>query len=697
MCALARTLCKGCLRENQRIALCDSVMAETNSTTGIPAGYSPTQASRIVRQCWGLMLLLVAAVIWRPLAAYPGSGRWLWLLWGLFMLTAVLLRNRMEGKSVRIGLGGGLLFGIALFAWGRWALAGLPFAGSDGITTLFAAVIAGIAAHELVGAAKAADPAERLPEELLGFLLVAFALGGLVCGLHAMAQRWFIYDRMYVELLRDLAGAPPDALQAGLLHHFKLKRVASVWGDPNALGAFLALGFLASVALVTLRGLTARRWPVMVLSVAAGACSLVGIGFSGSRGAILDLVVGLLVLALGLWWKRREGQPAALKKVALSATVLLLGLSLTGQTVTAEHQAGQTSSTAPLLEPPSSGWKSVFSRSDTIRERVYYAQIGWRIFSTSPIVGAGPGAVDQLYARYKPVEARESKYLHNYILQIGAEYGLIGLMLALLGVAGLCVSGARLVRRGGVPEIAVVAMTAMLLADGLYQLSFNQRELMIIFGILAGTLIATSRSSIRSESGPQGRLVLIGSILIFALGMQAGFAMLTSLHARRQAEAAFDDGQPEKAIGLLHRARRWAPRDPQSFTLEANITAPVKGIDAGLPLIGYAITLQPASASLRSMMGDFLERGGRPEEAIRFVRQAVDLYPSKADYHHQLAQLLAETGAINEAVEQAQMAVKLAYLFEGRYEASLEKLLKLQQASRAINSAQETSGSLTDK
>ena len=673
-------------------------MLKTNSTMG----FSPTQASRIVLQCWALMLLLVAAVIWRPLAAYPGSGRWLWLLWGLFMLTAVLLRNRMGAVSVKVGLGGGLLFGMILFAWGRWAFAGLPFAGADGITTLFAAAIAGIAAHALICAAKAADGEERLPDKLLKHLLVAIALGGLACGIHAMAQRWFIYDRMYADLMRDLAGSPPDAMQAGLLHHFKLKRVASVWGDPNALGAFLALGFLASVALLFMRRLSEHQWPVMILAIIAAPCSLIGIWFSGSRGAILDLVLGLFVFSFGMWATRRGGRAGGvsasiLRKTSVATMVLLTGLCLMGQMATSGSQASLPPATASVVTPTPSGWKSVFSRSDTIRERVYYAQTGWRIFSTSPIVGAGPGAIDMLYARYKPVAARESKYLHNYLLQIGAEYGLIGLLLALLGLAGLSMSGARLLRRGGGAEIAVVAMIAMLLADGLYQLSFNQREMMILFGILAGTLIACSQTRFPNTSGSRRGAYLIGSILIFALGMQAGFAMLTSTHARRQAEVAFDDGQPEKAMGLLHRARRWAPRDPQSFTLEAHIAFSLHGIDAALPLLKHAMELQPASASLRSVMGGYLEQAGRREEALMFVRKAVALYPSKADYHHQLALLLAKAGTIDEAVEQAQMAVQLAYLFESRYEATLENLLRVQQASRSLKNAQETSGSLTEK
>ena len=690
-------VCKASLREKQKFHLADSAMLKTKISDEIP----PVQSARVVQQCWALMLLLAAAVIWRPLAAYPGSGRWLWLLWGLFMLTAVLLRSRVSGGLIRVALGGGLLFGAVLFAWGRWAFAGFPFAGADGITTLFAAVIAGIAAHGLLGAAKATDGSADLREKLLNHLLAAFALGALMCGLHAMAQRWYIYDRMYADLMSDLAGAPPDALQAGLLHHFKLKRVASVWGDPNALGAFLALGFIASVALLFLRRCGERHWFLLILAVVAALCALAGIWFSGSRGAILDLVVGLAIFSVGIWAPRRGthtggGAPSTTRKATVAVIVLLAIISMMGQKSPSASQAPLPATTSVVSSAPS-GWKSVFSRSDTIRERVYYAQTGWRIFSTSPIVGAGPGAVDLLYARYKPVEARESKYLHNYVLQIGAEYGLVGLTLALLGFAALSISALRLLRRGGVTEIAIVAMTAMLLADGLYQLSFNQRELMMLFGILAGTLVASAPSQLPVPANSRRTAYLIGSILIFALSMQAGFAMLTSLHARRQAEVAFDVGRPEKAVGLLHRARRWAPRDPQSYTLEAHFAASLHGVEAALPLLKRAIELQPASASLRSMLGAYLDQAGRRDEAIKCVRQAVDLYPTKADYRHQLALLLAQAGTLDQAVEQARLAVKLAYLFENRYEATLEKLLKEQEASRTHQNEANTSGTLTEK
>ena len=649
-------------------------------------GASPTPAvpdpqARVVSRAWLLLLLLAAALAWMPMVAYPSSGRWLLVVASLLMLTSAMLRVRTGDTTRAAWMPGVWALALGLFAWARWAAGGFPFAGTDGLTTLLFAILAGFTAHGLL---RSADRAGGRPcmDSMLRSLLTALATGGFLCGLHAMAQRLFIYDRMRADLLAEIGAGQPTPLQLGLLHHFALKRVASVWGDPNALGAFLAVSTLAGLMLAVMAVRRRSHAPAGLVGAMAVPSCLVGIWFSGSRGALLDLVIGVL-LATAAWLARRGGVPRAPRSshaVLLALAVLVVGmLSVSAPGRGDVAPPGSTNAPAAPVSggaPAASGWRAMLSRSDTLRERGYYALVGFRIFRTSPLLGAGPGAVDQLYGRLKPPEARESKYLHNWVFQIAAEYGMVGLLLAgglLLGLGRALLTA---LRRGGAEQAACAVAFVMLVCDGLYQLSFNQRELMMLAGILGGSVLAVSP---RLAGGTFPRVTAAraqgaAAIALFAVTLHAGLPALHSLWARQRAEAELDNGRPAAAIGVLRRARMLAPRDPQSWALEAHIVAGRDGPAAALPLMERAVSLNPASASLHSSLADLLSAAGRQEDALAEMRRAVGLYPTKADYRAQLSRLLEQRGDLEGALREARLALDHAYLYAERHRERLDAL-----------------------
>ena len=69
---------------------------------------------------------------------------------------------------------------------------------------------------------------------------------------------------------------------------------------------------------------------------------------------------------------------------------------------------------------------SALSRSTTIKERLNYLTIGMGMFRHSPVFGGGAGVVEADYGLYKPIDARETKTLHNWPVQWLAETGLVG-------------------------------------------------------------------------------------------------------------------------------------------------------------------------------------------------------------------------------------------------------------------------------
>ena len=643
---------------------------------------SMESGTRVVDRAWLLLLLLAVALAWMPMVAYPSSGRWLLLVGALLLLTATLLRGRADDATRAAWIPGLWALALAAFAWVRWAAGGFAFGGADGLTTLLFALTAGFTSHALLRAWIRPDCSGGA-RTLLRRLLLAFAGGGLLCGLHAITQRLFIYDRMHGELLAEIGTAQPTPLQLGLLHHFALKRVASVWGDPNALGAFLAVATLASLILAATAFRRRSGWAAGAVGIIAVPCAVTGIWFSGSRGALLDLVIGLGLVAVA--WVARRRSPTSGRRgphPGLTAAAVLLGagmlLSVSGRGEAVESaQVPSTVGVDPVVrQAEPAGWKAMLARSDTLRERAHYALVGTRIFELSPVFGAGPGAVDQLYGRFKPPEARESKYLHNWILQIAAEYGVIGLLLAGGLLWGMGAGVAHALRRGSAEEAACAVMFTMLVCDGLYQLSFNQRELMMLCGILGGVVVAVSPRVVAAHTPavPSARARTIGAIVLFALTLHSGLPALHSLRARQLAETELENGRPAAAVGVLRRARSLAPRDPQSWAMEARIVADREGPAAALPLMQRAVAISPSSASLRSSLADLLSAAGRKDDALAAVRIAVELYPTKADYRAQLSRMLEERGDMDGALREARLAVRHAYLFGEQHGARLDAL-----------------------
>jgi O-antigen ligase len=72
------------------------------------------------------------------------------------------------------------------------------------------------------------------------------------------------------------------------------------------------------------------------------------------------------------------------------------------------------------------------------RERVQMWRVGWRMIREQPVLGIGPGRVEELYTRYlrpgEPVPAYHG-HLHNDAIQLAAQFGVV-----VLGAAVICLA-----------------------------------------------------------------------------------------------------------------------------------------------------------------------------------------------------------------------------------------------------------------
>lgn len=580
------------------------------------------------RITWLAFLALWAVQVWRPQLAFPAQGVVQAGALGIALVLAALLWWRSRETAFHPGAWVG--FGFAALMVVRWMFSGRPAMGADNVATVVLAAAAALAAYLLAGCLK--QEGEN-PNTCMSELCLALSVVALACGLHAILEYAWLYDRSLRNLLEAIGGRPPTPVEEGLLYRLRIKRVASVWGDPNALGGFLALSFPAM--LVCARQLIGRR-SVLVgwLGAAAGAVSIVAILLTRSRGAILDLLVVLLLLA-GLRMIRLRRL-----RVASLGIVAFLTVAATTSTVDTRNVG--------LLQ-----------RSGTIRERLHYAEIGVKIFRMNPVFGAGPGAVEMNYGRLKPEQARESKYLHNWVLQVGAETGLAGLALV---TAFLLLVAWRLFRNGALLDPwtgALLAFFAGFVVDALMEHSFNQREMMLTFGLVSGLLLHAGATQPRYPRAiARGTLIVSVAFLALFIACEA-IPRLLARHRLDSASWLIEAGEPAEAMKALRSARFWYPRDTAAYVSMAFLEEGLSGPNGAAMILEQALVIQPNSASLHARRAEALLKAGRAGEAERELRVALTLYPTKPEYHFGLAKVLEAQGDLPGALAHARRAAEL--------------------------------------
>ncbi|KAF1014994.1 MAG: hypothetical protein GAK31_02482 [Stenotrophomonas maltophilia] len=170
-----------------------------------------------------------------------------------------------------------------------------------------------------------------------------------------------------------------------------------------------------------------RRWPLVILGMAAGCATIV---LTGSRGVFAALLALLMVLALSLRWRTGMARLAVLAGIlAIGATLLLSVPGLREQVrLTELHQDVQR------MEQGDS--------DSSAGARVERLQVAWAAFLDHPLSGVGVGHFDTAMQRLpvcseNPEEPRcHLGHAHNDVAEWAATQGVPGLLL-LLAVYGV--------------------------------------------------------------------------------------------------------------------------------------------------------------------------------------------------------------------------------------------------------------------
>ena len=246
-----------------------------------------------------------------------------------------------------------------------------------------------------------------------------------------------------------------------LAFSFVTGRSAGLYINPNMSAVALILGMIMTIAVVTPR----LR---MLFALAIG----LGVFLTFSRAGIIGWVLVLVVFI-------KTGQISLKRSIIVGLGVLFLASVVVGWQW--EHIQYKLEDLGVLN-------RNVLTRVDWLAgneeidasssERKQVAELGWEMFSESPVIGRGVGAsIDWSY----------EKSSHNEYLNMMVDHGILGLfILPLLVVASTW-------RARGQSKLISISFAAFILVLGFFSHNvLSERHILIIFSLLA-SMVTTSR------------------------------------------------------------------------------------------------------------------------------------------------------------------------------------------------------------
>lgn len=213
---------------------------------------------------------------------------------------------------------------------------------------------------------------------------------------------------------------------------------------PPPASTFLNRNFYAEYVLCTLPfsvllAAQAQGRAQIALRVFSTAFNLLALLMTGTRSALLALVVVLPVLFYLLWRYRSRlawaGWPRADRMLAVAillGTLIGLGNMPTGNAYLASEGLGQTALERAFVRGQSLAVRAEYTEgSASVRLQMWLATL--RLIADRPLAGVGAGAWEVQVPRYQApgTQIETDYYAHNEYLQVLAEYGLAGWAFAL--------------------------------------------------------------------------------------------------------------------------------------------------------------------------------------------------------------------------------------------------------------------------
>lgn len=602
------------------------------------------------RVAWVLPAMLFAGFFYYPVKSWPMENLGLCAVMGLaaaaggigFTWAGGRWRALWLSKIGRLPVIAGAA--LSLYALTRWSAMDVGSFGTEWVLAVLWMTVAMALGTAAATAADAAAPGGSINLILyLRRFMIAVAIAAALHGIYQYAYGW---ERTLAAIGNDPARYG-GVVDKGVEFALQERRISGRLGDPNLFATQLAM--LAAFCIGSIGRGEKRGWRI---AGGAGWLALAAaLVLSGSRGGMLTFAAVTLagLAAIGGTWRGN-------KFISNVFIVFLILLTIT---------------------PACAGLLERLGNISTVRERLFYWTIAAKIWAMHPIVGGGPGRFALMYAGLKSPMARESQQAHSWLMQAGADLGIVGAGLEILlwgAVAWMAWKAFVDGRRGRLPHSSqpripeyfwpLLAVTALSF-NGLFEFAIQWRAFLVPAGLLIG--LAGGAEKKIPESGRGSDLpgwfasILCGCALAAAAALSPAWhlALRCEWDAREaigDAKHAYDHGRLDEASQAVkdaatafETAAKWQPRDAEFVLNQARQYLALGKPEEASTLLDRAAKLNPYSAAVRATQARLLIDQNRLAPALAKIDEALGLYPSNLEYRMIKIGLLVRLGRDAEA------------------------------------------------
>jgi hypothetical protein len=420
----------------------------------------------------------------------------------------------------------------------------------------------------------------------------------------------------------------------------------STFANRNHFAAYLEMIVFLGIGCFFAEPSRAFRYIYLLISAEIA----LGLFLTGSRAGLLSFFAGISFFVYLLGKKR----PVKKAIAAIAILFLLLALFVSGAGLVAFLDRIMASNSLELV-------------SDTGRMKI--AKDSLRIIKDFPVFGTGLGTFGEIAQKYKTSGWQATYgFAHNEPLQLMVEMGLAGFLAMVLFLFGYCKGVLSWWTRRRSPfavyvTLGILAGMVSVLCHSLFDFVFHTTANMLLFFIILALLYRVVRMKDEQNilpieayefrlSGPLKAFSAVLMCLIFVF-------LASTIIKRYEAETIFKE---------LER------KDPRGTTGAEGFAEYKKALKE----VDKAITLNPLNslyygkkAALLSEMGlrkglarghergEFADRGGTLSLAISLYKKAININPTRADYHLGIGRLYGVLGAKESMKEEFEKARSL--------------------------------------
>ncbi len=366
----------------------------------------------------------------------------------------------------------------------------------------------------------------------LPIMLCVYALGSMVwahtylAGVEAI--RWFLFavivwlvlncmtrERLPMLVWAIHLGALAVALLGAAQYWFDVKFIPQ---GPNPAATFVNRNFAAEFVCTTLVFsawliFRERRTPVLAFLAASTSFHFLFLMMCGTRSALIASYASFVLIAI-LAWKFRSLLAFrawnASQRIIVPAAMLLVFFGL--GFIPSGNASPEFKGATPL-ERVVKRTQAIQAADGTLGVRLVMWKASWTMIKARPLSGVGAGTWEADIPLYqaKGSQLETDYYVHNELIQVVAEYGIVG-WLFLLGLTIYALRSAWLVLRarteaemqeGLVRGVALISLTALMIVSNIgfpWRLATTGVMFALCFGIMAA---CDARQGMRGLLGAQ--------------------------------------------------------------------------------------------------------------------------------------------------------------------------------------------------